>query len=43
MNGELYHNSLIINRISSSVMSAVNEKRIRAVPLGTVGGRTGRQ
>ena len=28
---------------SSSVTLAVSEKRIRAVPLGTVGGRTGRQ
>ena len=28
--------------ISFSVMSAVNEKRIREVPSGTVGGRTGR-
>ena len=29
--------------ISSSVTLAVNEKRIRDVPTGTVGGRTGRQ
>lgn len=27
--------------ISCSVMSAVNEKRMREVPSGTVGGRTG--
>lgn len=37
----MFHINSIRLFISSSVISAVNEKRIRDVPSGTVGGRTG--
>ena len=38
----LYPICFINSSTSSSVMSAVSEKRMRDVPSGTVGGRTGR-
>ncbi len=38
-----FHISFISWVSCAVVISAVNEKRIRAVPFGTVGGRTGRQ